>query len=425
MKSLIKKIAPKFVLKWYYLMWPFLGMVFYISPSRKLKVIGITGTNGKTTTTHLAAHILEKAGHDVASISTLRFKIKGREWDNKLKMTMPGRMKIHKFMRDAVNAGCTHLVMEVTSEGVKQYRDKFIKFDTAVFTNLTKEHIESHGGFDNYKKAKGKFFIKSHRVSIINLDDENAEYFFNFPADEKIGYTARNTLLADQELAQVVNAENLKPKASGVDFVISGIDFDLAMLGAFNAYNALAAICVGLSQGVSLEQAQQAIKEFKGVPGRMEIVVRKPFSVVVDYAHTPDALEKVYKTLLETRDNKQEARMVCVLGSAGGGRDKWKRPEMGRIAAEYCDEIILTDEDPYDEDPEQILREIGKGFKEEVTYQNIIDRSQAIKKALQDAKENDVIAITGKGAEQLMVTRNGPIEWDDREVVRKEYKKFN
>ena len=401
MKSVIKKITPEFFLGWYHQFWPLLGAILFRTPSRHIKVIGITGTNGKTTVTHLATEILEAAGYKVASISSLRFKIGDREWKNELKMTMPGRMKIQKFLREAVDARCQYVVMEVTSEGIKQYRHKFIDFDLAVFTNLTPEHIESHGGFENYKKAKGELF-KIAKEAVINLDDPHAEYFSALCKGKKYGYSTRS----------------------------KKIEFTLPLLGEFNLSNALAAAYVGLSQGVDVRIIKEALEATKGIPGRMEIIVREPFSVIVDYAHTPDALEKVYKTL-------QKSRMICVLGSAGGGRDKWKRPQMGKIAAHYCDEIILTNEDPYDEDPKKIISQIEAGIRSEDPCsvcigpnqdQNtphapreivkILDRKEAIKKALQIAKHNDTVIITGKGAEPWLMTREGKIPWDDRKIVK-------
>ena len=390
MKFLIQKIIPKFVFGWYHQLWPFLGAMTYGFPTRKIKVIGITGTNGKTTVTHLATEILEAAGYKVASISSLRFKIGEKEWKNELKMTMPGRMKIQKFLRQAVNAGCRYMVLEVTSEGIKQYRHKFIDFNVAVFTNLTPEHVESHGGFENYKKAKGELF-KRAKACVINLDDENAEYFSNLCKGKKYGYSSKSNDL--------------------------GIKTRLP--GEFNLQNALAAAYAGRSQGVNLETIKRAIENFKGVPGRMEVVVKEPFTVIVDYAHTPDALEKAYKTI------KGNGRLICVLGAAGGGRDKWKRPEMGKIAARYCDEIILTNEDPYEEDPNQILSEIKSGISNfQFPISNlykILDRKEAIKKALQRAKHGDIVIITGKGAEPWMMTKDGKIPWDDREIVMSLY----
>ena len=401
------------------MMWPLLGAVIYHFPASsagrpsKLKIIGITGTNGKTTVTHLATDILEGAGYKVASISSLRFKIGEHEWKNELKMTMPGRMKIQKFLRRAVDAGCRYVVMEVTSEGIKQHRHNFIDFDTAVFTNLTPEHIESHGGFDKYREAKGKLF-KNVKTSIVNLDDENAGYFLRFEAGKKWVYSISTLHYIKDSSHHLLLASNQKISASGISFNVRDTEFNLQLLGKFNIYNALAAICIGLSQGINIETAKFALEKSNGIPGRMEVVAREPFSVVVDYAHTPDALEKVYETIKDITRGK----MICVLGSAGGGRDKWKRPEMGRIAAKHCGEIILTNEDPYEEPPEKILEDIEVGLAGFDGYEKILDRKEAIKKALQNAKPGDAVIITGKGAEPWMITKGGKVPWDDREIVR-------
>lgn len=422
MKQLVKKLLPGFILSMYYSMWPFLGMIVYRMPSRHLKVIGITGTNGKTTVTHLATRILEGSGHKVASISSLRFKIGAAEWKNELKMTMPGRMKIHKFMRDAVNAGCEYLVIEVTSEGIKQKRHKFIQFDSAAFTNLTPEHIESHGSFENYKKAKGEFFALPHKTSIVNLDDPAYKYFLNFKADKKIGYSMKDHHERSDDLSTVV-AQNYEQNNSGSSFSVMGVNFPIPLLGRFNAVNALTAISIGISQGVNLKDMDISQYADTPIPGRMEVVFSNPFRVVVDYAHTPDALEKVYKTISQFK--KEGESMVCVLGSAGGGRDKWKRPEFAKLAENYCDKIILTDEDPYDENSDAILDEIIAGFSKSPQYKKILDRREAIHTALKEARENDTVVITGKGAEPwLMVAHGEKIPWDDRKIVREEAQKL-
>ncbi len=390
MGSIIQKIVPGFIVNFYHQMWPALGAVIYRFPAKKVKVIGITGTNGKTTVVHLATEILEAAGYKVASISSLRFKIGEKEWKNELKMTMPGRMKIQKFLRQAADARCQYVVMEVTSEGIKQYRHKFIDFDVAVFTNLTPEHVESHGGFENYKRAKGELF-KSAKTAIINLDDENAEYFSALCKGKKYGYSVES----------------------------GSIDIATPLPGKFNLYNALAAAYVGLSQGVDMKVIKETLGKAKGIPGRMETVIKEPFPVIVDYAHTPDALEKVYKTV------KGRHKLVCVLGAAGGGRDKWKRPQMGKIAARYCDEIILTNEDPYNEDPSRILAEIKSGISSPISkLYEILDRRKAIKKALRIAKRGDIVVVTGKGAEPWLMTGEGRVAWDDREIVRAVYREI-
>ncbi len=395
MKDLIKKFIPDFLLNWYHLGLAFLGAVIYRFPSKKLKIIGVTGTNGKTTVVNMATRILEVAGFKVAALSSIYFKIEEKEWSNKLKMTMPGRFKIQKFLRQAVNAGCQYAVLEVTSEGIKQHRHQFIDFDTAVFTNLTPEHIEAHKGFENYRKAKGKLFEATKKNHIINVEDKNAEHFLNFPAEKKYTYG--------------LDSGNVKN---------SDIRFNLKLLGEFNVYNALAATCVGLSQGVSLDICKRAVEKIEGIPGRMEEVISQPFKVFVDYAFTPNALEKVYQTL-----KPENGRMICVLGACGGGRDKWKRKVLGEIAARHCDEIIITNEDPYDEDPIEIINQVSAGTNE--SAKKILDRREAIREALRIARLGDIVVSTGKGCEPWICIEGGKKNpWDERKVIREEFKKL-
>jgi len=405
MKELLKKFIPPFLLNWYHYILALLGVIFYCFPSRKIKIIGVTGTNGKTTVVNLTTKILEEAGYKVVSLSSIKFKIGEREWPNTLKMTMPGRFQIQKFLRQAVASGCKFAVLEVTSEGIKQHRHRFINFDTAVFTNLTPEHIEAHGGFENYKKAKGKLFQATKNIHIINIDDENANYFLQFPAKKKYTYGLNK---GD------INAKNFQ--------------FKLQLIGDFNVYNALAAACVGVSQGVNLEICKKVLEMVGSIPGRMEEVISQPFKVFVDYAFTPNALEKVYQTL-SSRFKVQSSRLICVLGACGGGRDKWKRPALGEIAAKYCDEVIVTNEDPYDENPFQILSMIKSGISKSQfptsNFYEILDRREAIRKSLALAKPGDVVIITGKGCEPWICVAGGKkIPWDDREVVKEEFKKL-
>ena len=371
MKPLIKKLVPRFLLAWYYQLFALAGAIIFWFPSRDIYVIGVTGTNGKTSTVHLISHILEEAGYGVASVSSVRFKIGSNIEKNMLKMTMPGRFLLQRFFRNAVNAKCKYAVIEVTSEGILQRRHKYIDFDVAVFTNLTPEHIEVHGSFEAYKRAKGELFASCGNIHIINEKDPNAEYFLKFPAKKIMRYR-----------------------------------------GEFMQANTEAAKLVCRSQGIDEGIITKAILSFPGVPGRMEVVAKQPFKVIVDYAHTPDALEKVYREI-------GNSRMVCVLGSAGGGRDKWKRPKMGQIADKYCDEIILTDEDPYQEDPSQIIEDVALGISNH-EVSKIVDRREAIKTALSRGKSGDVIIITGKGSEPLMMTKDGPVPWSDKKIVNEE-----
>lgn len=393
MKNLLKKLIPDFILSWYHFGWALLGAVIYLFPARQIKVIGVTGTNGKSTVVFLISRILEEAGYSVAALSSIQFKIKDKIWPNDLKMTMPGRLKIQKFLGQAVQANCQYAVIEVTSEGIKQHRHRFIGFDLAVLTNLTPEHLESHGGFDNYKEAKGKLFqsLKANGKSILNLDDPQADYFKQFPAKEKIGYTIKTKL-----------------------------NFKLNLLGQFNISNALAAMTVARAEGISSDKIKAALEKVTSIPGRLEIVIQEPFIVIVDYAHTPDALGKVYQTTKQMTSGS----LIGVLGAAGGGRDKWKRPQLGRIAGKYLDKVIITNEDPYDEDPQEIINQVAAGLKDK-KVQKFIDRRQAIQQALRIAKPGDLVIITGKGCEPWICLAGGKkMPWDDRQVVREEFKRL-
>ena len=423
-RRLVKKMTPQFVLGLYYAAWALAGVLVYTHPSRSIKVVGITGTNGKTSTTHIVSNMLEAKGMKVGSISSLRFKIGDREWTNDFKMTMPGRLHIQKFIRECVDAGCDVVVMEVTSEGVSQKRHLGIRFDTAAFTNLTPEHIESHGSFEKYKQAKGAFFAKKHRVSVVNMNDEAAPYFLEFLAQEKIGYSSD----AAQQRVRVgvdalLEARTVEVGPTGISFNVDGVSFAAPLLGHFNVDNSLAAIGICVAQGMTLDEAAAAFAAVRPVPGRAEVVLHEPFGVVVDYAHTPDGLEKVYAMVKSVRDDS--ARQICVLGAAGSGRDKWKRPQLGSIADAQCDEIILTDEDPYDEDPMAILEQVQGGVADSRKVRIVLDRRAAISLALKSAKPKDIVVITGKGAEPLMMKAHGRrVPWDDREVVKEEFSKL-
>ena len=422
-KKIIKKFIPLFLLDFYHYLLPIVGAFLYGFPSQKMVVIGITGTNGKTTVADLVVRILEEAGHKVASLSSIKFKVGDKEWPNTLKMTMPGRFRLQKFLKQALNAGCEYAVLEVTSEGIKQYRHKFIDFDMAVFTNLTPEHIESHGSFEKYREAKGRLFQATKKIHVINLDDENVEYFLQFPAGQKYGYRVRNqeSGIRNQESnrnLKVIEAEKVEIKGNYSSFFIHNSKFIIHLLGKFNIDNALAAICVGLSQDIDLEICKKALEKAKGIPGRMEMVISSPYKVFVDYAFTPAALEKVYQTL-----KPEASRMICLLGACGGGRDEWKRPVLGKIAGKYCDEIVITNEDPYDEDPLEIIEQVAKGTGNKA--KKILDRREAIKQALKLANSGDIAVITGKGCEPwICVAKGKKIPWDDRKVVKEEFQKL-
>ncbi len=429
--SLGRKIIPdpifNFFQPFYHFWLSLMAALIYGFPYRKLKVIGVTGTNGKSTVVHLVSQILERAGYSVASLSSIEFKIKDRVWENSSKMTMPGRFKLQKFLRQAIKAGCDYLILEVTSEGIKQYRQSFIRFDTALLTNLTEEHLESHGGFENYRSAKSRLFhqLRLKGKSIVNLDDSNAKYFLRFPADKKWGYGI--DFQSADNVEQTVRASDYQLSQKGIDFRVDGRDFKVNLLGKFNLYNILAAVSVGLAENIPLDNIKEILEQVEGIPGRLEIVIKKPFTVIVDYAHTPDALKKVYQTIKESfidLSDSGPSRLIGVVGAAGGGRDKWKRAEFGRIAEQYLDEIIVTNEDPYDEDPEEIINQIIDGIGQK-SAKKIIDRRQAINQALKLAQQGDVVIITGKGCEPWICVEKGKkIPWDDRKIVKEEFRKL-
>ena len=321
---------------------------------------------------------------------------------------MPGRFKLQKFLARAKKAGCKYVVLEVTSEGIKQKRHLGVKFDCAVFTNLHKEHLESHGSFENYYKAKQELFKRTENIHVLNGDDPHLKLFSDFHAKHKIFYGINSGDM---------RADNIRLGEGKSSFEVYGTGFDINFGGRFNIYNCLAALAVGAMYGIDLPKARPILEKISSIKGRMEYVQKDPFSVVVDYAHTPDSLKEVYKTL-----KPEKGKLICVLGAAGGGRDKWKRPEFGKIASEYCDEIILTDEDPYDENPVSILEQIERGFsKSEIRNpksEKILNRREAIKKAISIAEAGDTVIITGKGSEVSMAVAGGKkIPWSDRDIV--------
>lgn len=384
-KEAFKKFVPKFLLRFYHFCWAFFGALIFGFPgySKQLKIIGVTGTSGKSTTVDLITRILEENGDRVASVSSIRFKVADKEWENKYKMTMPGRFVIQKFLNQARVAGCDFVVLEVTSEGIRQFRHKFINFDCAVFTNLSPEHIESHGGFENYRNEKLKLFKATKNIHVINADDANSKYFLDIFANKIIKFG-------------INDAKNY--------------NFKLNLIGDFNVLNALSAISVAKAYGISFEVCKKALEKVKAIAGRMEVVAENPTKVVVDYAHTPEQLEAVYKSFA----NKN---LICVLGSCGGGRDKRKRPVLGKIANQYCSKIFITNEDPYDENPEDIINQVAETAGQNA--QKVLDRKEAIQKAIKLAKPDDVVIITGKGSEPWMCLKNGKkIPWSDRQIVR-------
>jgi len=428
LKRLLRKIVPKPVFRLYHWTLSIIAAFLYGHPSRDLTVIGVTGTSGKTTTVEWIGRIIEHCGDSVGWATTNSFKVGAKESTNDTKMTMLGRFQTQKMIREMVRSGCKYAVIETSSQGIEQYRHLGIDYDLVLLTNLWPEHIEAHGGFENYKKAKGKLFAHCSKTHVVNIDSEHADYFLGFDAEKKYGFgiernDSRKAVKVDT-LAGVIPtiASNIKTTASGSSFTIKETKFHLGPIGLHNVENATAAIAATLALGFDIKLIADAVARLAVVPGRLEVINEgQPFTVIVDYAFEPIALTKLFETI----DMLDHKRVIHVLGSTGGGRDVSRRPKLGRLSAELADVTIVTNEDPYDDDPEEIIDQVAAGAlevgsKEGDDLYRILDRAQAIEKAILLADKGDIVLITGKGSEPVMAVKNGKtIPWDDRSEVRK------
>lgn len=425
-KKIIKKIIGKELLSKYHLALARLAAFIYGSPSEKMIVIGVTGTNGKTSTVNIISQYLDCLQKKNGLASTVNFKINTQKWLNKKKMTMLGRFQTQKLLKQMFDNGCEYAIIESSSQGIDQHRHIGINYDVLVFTNLSPEHIEAHGSFENYRAAKEKLF--SHLVSskkkeingrtipkiiISNADDQenirlkkfSADKFFSYGFDGPADYQGKN-LLADN--GQI--GFELKDKKVSAKF-----------LGRFNAYNMLAGLSAIDALGLDIVQASSC--GLRNIPGRQEWIKQgQDFKIMVDYAPEPSSLKQLYLAIKDLG----YSRLIHILGSCGGGRDKARRPILGKMAGEMADIVIVTNEDPYDDDPQMIIDNVAQGALEvgkelNKTLFKYLDRRKAIKKALTEAKENDLVLITGKGAEQyICVANDRKIPWDDRQVLREE-----
>jgi UDP-N-acetylmuramoyl-L-alanyl-D-glutamate--2,6-diaminopimelate ligase len=411
MDKFLGNLHPRLV---YHFLWAWAGAHLHGHPSKKLFVIGVTGTKGKTTTVELINAILENAGKRTALISSLRVKIGDESRKNVIGNTMPGRAYLQKFLHNAVRAKCNYVIIEVASQGIVQHRHRFIHWNMGVLTNLAPEHIESHGSFENYREAKLDFLeyvIKKGGKVFLNRDDKNFDFFIDALGEhEPITYSKDDEFFHDS-LPHIRSAKMRRDN-----------ELPSFLMSPFNEENIAVAVAIAKELGIANKIAEDAILEFGGVAGRMEFVRVGDRTAVVDYAHTPESLEAAYVAAKPKPSSEfPNPRLICVLGAAGGGRDTWKRPSMGAIAADYCDEIILTNEDPYDEDPQAIMDEIGDGIpqplREDQHVYKILDRVEAINKAVSLANEGDVIIGTGKGSEDwIHVARGRKISWNERAV---------
>jgi UDP-N-acetylmuramoyl-L-alanyl-D-glutamate--2,6-diaminopimelate ligase len=411
----------------YHFVWAWAAAKIHRHPSRKIFVIGVTGTKGKTTTLELINAILEKAGKRTALLSSLRMKVGEESMKNKTGNSMPGHGFIQKFLREAREKRCAYALVEVTSQGVSLHRHRFIEWNMGVITNIAPEHIDWHGSYENYRRAKLDFLknvLAEGGKVFLNRDDKEYGFFAEALGGgelsegehegrhlgETIPYSREDRWFKDN-IAKARLAQSLHDEGA-----------PKFLLSKFNEENIAVAVAVAKDLGISDRIIEEAITNFEGVPGRMEFVRKGDYTAIIDYAHTPESLEAAYSAARPIPTPYFPVpRLICVLSAAGGGRDKWKRPAMGKIADQYCDEIIITNEDSYDEDPLRIMVEIETGVKEGGSdRQNIYktpDRRAAIQYAVGLMREGDVVIGTGKGSEEsIHVARGQAVPWSEREA---------
>ncbi len=408
-----------------------LAAAFYRHPARALLVVGVTGTDGKTTTCAFCESVLRAAGHTTALFTTVDFQIGPRRWPNKTRQTSLEALETQSFLRQAVEAGCTAAVVESSSHGLALHRLDHCEYDVAVLTNVTHEHLDFHGTVEAYRLAKARLFemlsearkegvdgvVRPGRgIGVVNLDDPHAPLYIARTPGALWCYALRHP-------EAQVRARDIAPGAEGVSFVVDtpagSFSVQLRIPGTFNVYNALAAVCLGLALDVSPEAIVRGLAEMQGVTGRMQRIDEgQPFTVLVDYAHTPEAFETVMGMLRPA----VKGRMIAVFGSAGE-RDREKRPMQGAIAARYADFLVLTDEDPRLEDREAILDEIAAGVEEMGKrkgrdYLCIADRREAIRAAFEAARPGDMVLLLGKGHEGCIFYADYALPWDEAAVAR-------
>lgn len=395
---------------------------YYGRPSHKLRPIGVTGTNGKTTTTYLIERILADAGAKPGVIGTIETRYGGRHYP--MSGTTPDALELQRIFKSMLDAGTDRCVMEVSSHALEQGRVKGCRFRTAVFTNLTQDHLDYHGTMEAYEKAKGLFFSRLGNVyfddpklrtyAVLNVDDPVSASYAKLTSAETVTYGIDNE-------AQL-RASRVSISAGGTSFQLDSFwgsrRVNLRLVGKFNVYNALAALGAAICEGIDVQEAVRSLERISGVPGRVEPVdAGQPFAVIVDYAHTPDGLENVLRVVKELADR----RVICVFG-CGGDRDRAKRPIMGRIAAQYADAVIVTSDNPRTEDPYVILQHIETGLQAAAVprekYALIADRRAAIEKAVEMASPGDVVLIAGKGHETYQLIGGVSYDFDDRLVAK-------
>ncbi|MDO9464470.1 MAG: UDP-N-acetylmuramoyl-L-alanyl-D-glutamate--2,6-diaminopimelate ligase [bacterium] len=398
---------------------PVIADTFYNYPSNRMSIIGVTGTNGKTTTTYFIDQIFRKAGHKTGIIGTINYQIGDRIIP--AVNTTPDPIQLRALLNQMLEVNTEIAVMEVSSHAIAQRRIAGIEFDTCIFTNLTPEHLDYHETFGKYQDTKLQLFEQMGKSSkkntakkaIINIDDPVSRRFFDVCQVDIITYGLNtNASVYATDIRSTLNGSCFKLRIGS-----ESIEVKINLTGKYNIYNALAATSAALAFGLSLDEIKSGLESLKSVPGRFEkITTDAGFCIIVDYAHTPDGMKQVLSTARDLTPN----RIITVFG-CGGDRDRLKRPQMGRISSELSDYTIITSDNPRTEDPMKIIEEIIQGIKDTSSsaLEIIPDRKSAIRRAIELAKENDLVMILGKGHETYQVLKDTVVPFDDRQVAKK------
>ena len=432
MLELLKKaISPRHPLR---IAWhrckAFVAAVRYGFPARRLTVIGITGTDGKTTTVGMTAHILNRCGNKAGALSTAFFQVGDDITFNATQKTSPSPFTVQRFLRRCLREGCTHVVLEVSSHGLDQGRVDWTFPDVAAITNLAEEHLDYHGSMEDYAATKRKLFLKLRGcgTKVLNADDRTFASYNAVPSASTVltsvtrdlGASPRNgreCSLCVRSLTEAVTGCTATVQANVSDAAETTFSLSLGVPGAFNVANALIAMGCAHACGIGLADAASSLAQFHGVPGRMErIDCGQPFSVIVDFTVTPQSYERTLSTI--KRSLSPGKRLLVLTGSCGD-RMKEKRPVVGRLCGEYADMVVVTNEDPYTEDPQSIIDQVFAGIDVSQTQaKKIFDRKEAITFLLSEAKEGDVVLLCGKGSDTTMWVKEGQVPWNEREMVR-------
>lgn len=410
-----RKFFKRF-LDYLHIVFPVISAIYFLFPARKLYVIGVTGTDGKSSAVTMISKILKTYGHKVGHFSSISYSDGIRELPNNSKMTTPGRFYLQKFLKELVKNQCTHAVLEITSEGIKQYRHLFISFNLVVLTNITQEHLESHGGFKNYWKAKESLFKKpwlsrKSKKAVINLDGWQSK---EFTEKLKIPFSACSFSDSSAYAYGRVDSNGIFETKISIKINDAKEIFHLKMGGPFITQNALIATTASLIAGVPLSRAKLALEAIDSIPGRFDIISKTPL-IIVDYGHTVAALEK----LLPYIHQYAKKNLVHVFGAAGGGRDKWKRSLLARISEKYSDISIITEENPFDENPDQISADIIKGFSTNHKFIVIPKREDAVRKGYELVGQEGTLLLTAKGSEAVIAGPKGSRRpYNEREYLK-------